>query len=377
MGVGTDFVPDPLVKSATSSSRQRNSSWGPLGQDRKSGKKKCLPDQAEQFSFLGRVSRDSLEAVLGQSGFNGVYLQPIQDQTSSTTPWRVIWLHRARQDVTPEACKLPDQVGLARSLKFGVGIRVPSKSFGEYFQKLRPGDDIPHDTTGQTVYKIQPCPPGTDGASLRTWLNQCGWNGKPLRALGRDTWLIASADEPPKEALALNGHYLLIRPIQHRVSKPLPTVRAGTVHQKEVSAPSGDILQIHDPWAVGRAPARGPVLPDASQAEIQKHEKQLSELQAAVKQLGRQADQSAADSKLWRADVTREFGEVNQRISQEVTKLSTSFEASIAAVIAKQDERVNAGFSELKGMLLSINNSNAQQRSSTKRSVEGQSAMED
>ena len=107
------------------------------------------------------------------------------------------------------------------------------------------------------------------------------------------------------------------------------------------------------------------MLPDASQAEIQKHEKQLSELQAAVKQLGRQAGQSAADSKLRRADVTREFGEVNQRISQEVTKLSTSFEASIA------------GFSELKGMLLSINNSNAQQRSSTKRSVEGQSAMED
>ena len=110
------------------------------------------------------------------------------------------------------------------------------------------------------------------------------------------------------------------------------------------------------------------MLPDASQAEIQKREKQLSELQAALKQLGRQADQSAADSKLWRADVTREFGEVNQRISQEVTKLSTSFKASIAAVIAKQDERVNAGFSELKGMLLSINTSNAQQRSSTKRS---------
>ena len=168
----------------------------PWARSWKSGKKKCSPDQAEQFSFLGRVPSDSLEVFCDSLGSMGCTF-------SSTNPWRVIWLHRSRQEVMLEARKLPDQVGLARSPKFGVGIRVPSKSFGDHFQKLRPGDDIPHDITGQTVYKIQPCPPRlsrTDGASLRTWLSQRGWNAKPLRALGRDTWLIASAEEPPKEA---------------------------------------------------------------------------------------------------------------------------------------------------------------------------------
>ena len=50
--------------------------------------------------------------------------------------------------MTPIALKLATQLGMARHVKYQVGIRVARKDFDDAFKAARPGDTIPEDRTG-------------------------------------------------------------------------------------------------------------------------------------------------------------------------------------------------------------------------------------
>lgn len=295
---------------------------------------------ATHVSFLARIDQSSLASVLKQSGHNGIYLNPLlsaEEQPSVDT--RIIWISQVRSEAVQQSVLVAEQLGIARSLKRGYGLRVPVDSFDALFGKLRPLAEKPEFHGGSLLFRLQPLPSGMLAADVRKMLGEFQWKAAPVKALGANAWMISSAVQPPQQFFRVNGDYVLANEIPRKVKGGRPNAFIAAGHRAP-SQGAVDPLTLHDPWAASRNGSRGSahtVVAPPDNAKVDRLDQDVAYLQNAVKEMQSKQDHMQKDM----------HGFQNQ-VKAEINTLSATFQSTLEGVMQKQETRL---IGEMKGLL--------------------------
>ena len=91
--------------------------------------------------------------------------------------------------------RVENHLGVVRGQKSegkGRGIRFHRQDFAAGFAILKPDTPLPSLAQTNHMFKVAPAPVGTTADQIRTWIEQQGWEAKPIRALSSTTWLCAA-----------------------------------------------------------------------------------------------------------------------------------------------------------------------------------------
>lgn len=255
--------------------------------------------------------------------------------------------------------KLDDPAGLVRS-KSNYGIRVRSGDYAKAFAVIRPNDPIPEDIHGKQLYKITPFPFGTSPDSIKKWITDMKWEGFPVKPLGPQTWMIASATPLPGSFLTYNGHPMLARELPKKTKNPPPGARLPQIADSK-SAPSQDPWgSKNDPWSQYK-PTTGSGVVNAStvappttgyvQQKLQQQDDKIATLTEDLQKL--RASQSDLgthlEKRVDKVNVTLE--ETKKTFASQLTQLQRDIESSLQGALQTQNQSITSGFKELKTMM--------------------------
>lgn len=221
------------------------------------------PSQADVFSVLMRVPSSIEKQIVIESGTNGVYAEPRDEDTrQASAKYQVVWLPKQRKgEATLLRQQNDDVVGLARSGD-RIGLRVEAINAEKVSKLIRP-DEVFISAQGRLQFHIGPLPFGTQKAALTKALKEFGWNAKPLQIVQSGFtaqgihWSVQANVDPPSLVLHFQHAEAVITKIDiepPRIRQPPTLIAAkGTIAriqaQTEVRPEQKDILQINDPWA--------------------------------------------------------------------------------------------------------------------------------
>ena len=346
----------------------------PWGRSWRDDKNPVPPEQAKSFQFHARVKDAHLGATLSVSGRSAIYTTPKSDDKGILPGWAIIWMKQGKKEaqiaVTSVGIK---HAGFVRSLK-GVGIRVKQDTFGDAFQKLRPSEKVPSSLSAKFMYKLQPLPAGASHDLVEEFTKKNNWETRAVRAIGQNSWLVASAVECPKMWMGLNGKLVLAKPLQSGDKQQKPVVLAGYTQntkgmQSEKVGNDPWTSQTNDPWANYQPQNKGngnyvkPViqsLPNSSASndpsiakKLQDQDKQIASLQESVKDLTVMQQKAEMSNQKAQIELDTKVTKLKTEVSDQMNLLSSTFQSSLSQALAKQDAQINAGFQDLKNLFMS------------------------
>ena len=155
--------------------------------------------QFDAFSFNARVSQLGFDPTLKESGFNGIYMNPVPPIDTLSVLWVIVWTGPSKL-VQSQKCEF--QLGIVRTNR-GSGIRVPVDKHDAAYVLLRPNKVVPPVVAGRLMFRIEPLEPGVTIENVRAWLTSLQWTGASVvRAVGPRTWLVAATKEPSSPSTA-------------------------------------------------------------------------------------------------------------------------------------------------------------------------------
>lgn len=168
--------------------------------------------QEKHFSLVLVTTRNAtLHTLLKLSGEHGIFASPKKEDSNEYDDSYVpIWLEDATLETAFAKAKLDDRtLGLVKRRFNGkattYGIRTKIENFQELSQKIL---EQPAGTTyipGVKKFTLYPLPEGTDAKDVIKIITDVqvfsNWKFKPLRPLGRYTWLISAESEPQQWTL--------------------------------------------------------------------------------------------------------------------------------------------------------------------------------
>ena len=343
----------------------------PWGRSWKNGKGPSDIERATSFQFHTRVKQDFVELIMQISGRGPVYCTPKSEDKGLLQGWAVIWLKISKRDILIEISKMSiKHAGLVRTFK-GMGVRVIQKDFDAAFKHLRPHDKAPPSIAAKYLYKIQPLPSGMTAENVQEFTKSKGWETRPMRALGRASWLLASESPTPATWLGLNGRLVLVKQIQQSQQRDPPVILAGKIAsdnkaKSEMSRASDPWLQqSEDPW-IKYQPLQSSVastvssvstpqhsLSDPSLAKkLQEQDDKISSLQNSLQDLKKVQQKQDVENKHFQSELDGKLRTMKAEVSDQVTNLSSQFQSSLQSALSKQDSQIQSGFDELKSLFM-------------------------
>ncbi len=311
-----------------------------------------------------------LAKLLRISGIAGTYIIPKDPQGGTKEDWRVIWLNhpvknqQAHNEAMRALSQLDDPAGLVRS-KSNYGIRVRSSDYVKAFSLVKPNDPIPEDIHGKQLYKITPFPFGTSPDAIKNWITEMKWEGFPIKPLGPQTWLIASANPLPGSFLTYNGHPLLVRALPPKKAKSTHPIVAGArlpqiADSKSSTTNLDPWTSKGDPWSQYRpssaitspsAPAVAPPTTGYVQQKLQQQDDKIATLTEDLQKL-RTAQSEMGSHLEQRVDkVNQTLEDTKQIFAGQLTQLKSDIETSLQGALKTQNQNITSGFNELKLMM--------------------------
>ncbi len=356
---------------------------GPWGRSWRNDKKPCGNDIATSFQFHARVKLEHFKSIMSISGRGPIYTTPKSEDKGLLPGWAIVWMHSSKQDAIISMSKMPEQhAGLVRTGK-GIGIRVKQDIFEQSFKFLRPKETPPPSVAAKFLFKLQPLPPGMTAENVQQFTKSKGWVTRPMKALGGSAWLVASETVAPQQWMGLNGTLVLVKAVEQAQQRDKPIVLAGKLeskyHQKNIENAKGA-----DPWVSGADPWQQyqpmtshasvkPVptglhshsLADPSLAKrLQEQDDQIQTLQTSIKEIQKNQKQSVIDAKNHQQHVDGKLKSLQTEMGDQMSNLSSQFQASLQTALANQDKQINAGFAELKSLFTQSRGCNEQSSAS-------------
>ena len=344
----------------------------PWGRSWRDGKDNSTIEDATSFQFHAGVKQDCVDSIMQISGRGPVYCTPKSEDKGLLEGWAVIWLKAPKRDILIQASKMSIQhAGLVRTLK-GMGVRVAQKDFDATFKILRPSDKPPPSIAAKYLYKLQPLPSGMTAENVQEFTTSKGWETRPMRALGRASWLVASEKESPQTWLSLNGKLVLVKEIQQSKPRDPPIILAGKVaidskSKQDVPRLTDPWLQQNeDPWLKYQPTQHTPSVASGSSASTVQHsmtdpslakrlkeqDDKITSLQSSLQDMKKIQQKQEIDNKTFQSDLDMRLKTMKAEVSDQFNGLSSKFEGSLQAALARQDSQINAGFSELKSLFM-------------------------
>ena len=197
---------------------------------------KSAPCDASSVQFHVRLSKTKLDGTLKCSGQQGTYVTSKQDGNVADSSFAIVWIDAEAIALIKRLVKVPIHFGLVRTskgkglvLRRCRGVRCKCDDFPTVFVKLRPSDTAPKHPKIAFMYTVQPVPIGATPDDIQKWMQAHEWEGRPVKALRNQTWLIGSAKEINDKFLTWGGKSIMIRQTNSKYEKPQSAVIAGFV----------------------------------------------------------------------------------------------------------------------------------------------------
>ena len=98
------------------------------------------------------------------------------------------------------------------------------------------------------MYKVQPTPVGATVDDIVKWMKIHDWEGRPVKALSEEAWLIGSKAPFHNEFLTWNGRSVLAKPIQAKNQQKTSPILAGDIPKNRASEANNNAQVNRDPW---------------------------------------------------------------------------------------------------------------------------------
>ena len=221
----------------------------------------CSAERAEVFLVNVRCLETQLEASLGLSGRNGLFLEPRSlDARDSHMEYQVLWLPKVDiAELTRLQQCTAGALGLAR-VGSRLGIRSRLKDAPSVAQTLKPGS-VFLASGSRSTFELGPLPFGCDRLTVSKLCGQWGWKARPLHpcrtvdgTLG-NMWRVQACTPPPNNVVYYHGSEIVItkvsdadQPAQHSAAQIIGNSATVQLCTKE-AAPAIDPWLKNDPWA--------------------------------------------------------------------------------------------------------------------------------
>lgn len=326
---------------------------------------KTKPDQAAIFTCFMRVAKDKMPILLSQSGQEGIYIEPRQqDGRKMDDSYHTVWLNKqtfAEARALQATTKVP--VSLVRVTN-RYGLRVESRFGQDVHSNLKP--DSPFISNGEKInFVVGPLPFGTTKKAMMKLFEQWGWVAQPIHPCGRSQdqkglmWKIVAGSPPEHLVYTLaHGDVMVTRETVPTTKEAvIPRVEASK-HTKSTMSQGIEALR-EDPWAEaasklptasGRVQEMTPAQVASVEARIESnllakmsppsditmdpHEPRLASLEAQVLEL-QKSQQMCVDQQ----------GQVNRKIDtlqHQVECQATTFQACLENQMSEQMKRIES-----------------------------------
>ena len=356
--------------------------------------RKCEPKQATSVQFHARLHKADLRTALRASGIAGVYTTPKSEDRQIVTDYQVVWLQQTKVELMVSLSRVENHFGVVRGQKSdgkGRGIRFHRQDFAAGFALLKPDTPLPSIVQTRHMFKVAP-PVGTTADQVRTWIEQQGWEAKPIRALSSTTWLCATETKFEGTFLQWNGSPVLIQWISQKRDRQ-PLILAGQIPKDTPKAMTtqGETPQvakdlIEDPWKnyiakeggtgmtsqvknmrmnvtapLVMQPPRKLESPiedkfnryEATLQEIRdKGEKEMAGLRGDIARLQTAMTEQQQQVQYNMEMTNAEFRAVRAETHSQLQNMSTMFQDSLQKAIGSHDTQMHAQFEELKELMM-------------------------
>ena len=212
----------------------------------------CKPALADSIQVHVRVKKSKLNEVLQQSGWNRVYMTPKnEDGSIANTTFSVLWTGMDFEQTQVQAKLLQSHLGLIRN-RDRFGIRVHFDAFLPSWKILFPHADPPDQIKVSQLFRVQGIPHNVTNLEIRTWIQQLGWDAKPIRRVTHGVWIVGGAKMPDQEACSFNGNVVTIAPIDRKDTQVTNPVLAGKAVFSSEHVGISQGVTPEDPWAAYR-----------------------------------------------------------------------------------------------------------------------------
>lgn len=322
----------------------------------------------------------------------GIYVNPKTSKGTIDTDYAIVWLDQELTQLRVSASAMPKALGLVRVTRSNLqktsrGIRVHAEDFEESFKLLKPASEVPKHVKILFMAKLNPTPVGVSQDELRKWLEQAKLQAKPIKPLGRQTWLLGFAKKTDEQWWTWNGQLMMLTFLPTRdAQNAKPVVASAAVKPEKHTQPSTASEPIVDAWADYRLkqglpmptqtaakstglagnsnqPVRvteGPIEHRFQQQDqaIESLKQAMGAIQSSVEATNQRQDEMATK-------VEQKFNNMERDMSVQLSKLGSTFEATVTAAMRKQDKQLSDSFQELKEMMLASANANAPKKQKT------------
>ena len=189
------------------------------------GKKQVAPADATSFHCFARVLAEDMRMILAQSGVEGIFITPKEEQGLAAGSYRVVWLEfDALDKALALAQTQPNVLGVVKG-RGNLGLRVDVDSYISVRQSLDPtwsnDKKLRYSVRVIKKYIMAPVPAATDKGWLQGVLDEFCWSALPLRQMGGQSWLIGAEDAPPHDTITISGAVALITEYQPNKSQKM------------------------------------------------------------------------------------------------------------------------------------------------------------
>eukprot|EP00438_Fugacium_kawagutii_P004922 Skav217261 [mRNA] locus=scaffold47:1251302:1255693:+ [translate_table: standard] len=320
--------------------------------------KPAKPHECDSVQFHARVLASAPPALLGQSGWNSIYMAPKHDSKDKRTmpdqKFSVIWAGTGKKETMLTAKTIQATLGLVRN-RNSVGIGAAHDTFIDSWQKVHPSREAPPSIQVQKVFRAQNLPCNITLVEIRKWLASIKWSAKPLKKVAFNAWLIGADCDPEATTFVLNENVILLTPQQRRqeVETPVLAGRPAFAAKKQEGEKSVD-FPLGDPWAsyVPRnsskftANTHAPA-PQAGRQVDGPVNTRFAEQDAKIDSLSRKFDElQSLQTKIHKDNETIKH-EVENHTKQQAAKL-VELSKSVDARLTQQADENNARFGTLQ-----------------------------
>ena len=214
----------------------------------------CKPVLADSIQIHVRIKKEALGDVLQQSGWNRVFMVPKNDDSfAANVTYSVLWTGADLEQTQIQAKLLQSNLGLIKN-RGRYGIRVHFDAFKQSWQILFPDVAVPDQIKVTQVFRVQGLPPNVTNTEIKTWIEQLGWEAKPIRRVAHGVWLVGGSKMPDQETCTFNGNVVMISLVDRRDTSTSNPVIVGKALFTSDKPPVGNTLvdDFKDPWAAYR-----------------------------------------------------------------------------------------------------------------------------
>ena len=354
----------------------------PWGRSWRNPKGPCHPEAAESFQCHMRVLAGDFREMLCVSGQAGLYTTPKDEKHHVDTSFGIIWIDIAIDTLKVQASAYPSNRGLVkvvkgRSAKISRGVRVDSSDYAEAHKHFKPSQDVPDMIAANYIAKLTPTPVGANAADVRNWLKQMKWPAKPLKPMGKDTWILGFSSQIDDQFVKWGESLMLLTWIPNKQQMRNQPIIAGDkpkpIPQKQWDGVTHDK---GDPWEQYMANTRGNAKPEANislqssrapgntgvsqrvtdgpvEERFKKQDAQIDALRQSMQQMQDRVDQSAKDQKTFGEQVKQEFGQIRGEFTKALAHTTETFEKTLDTSLRRQDTQLHQAFTELKALFQS------------------------